>query len=140
MTPSKNKKFNNKMLMDDSQFEKRYPKDELLLERSKTGNSQNPKRRKSLVSKRKDSPGMFKSSIHKRMNTPFYKKKTFAKNDKFSNFQKLKKNKITPVKMSNKSLTPEKGRSEQKNQSSLYDVSVKGGSILDKNYSQNHYG
>ena len=139
MTPSHNKKFNKGSLIDDSQFMKRYPKDELILERSKTGNSQNPKRRKSLISKRRDSPGIFKSSIHKRMNAQFQNQTTNLRNDSYSGFQKLKNNKITPVKISKKSLTPDKGRSE-KNNSSLYDVSIKGGSILDKNHSHKNYG
>jgi hypothetical protein len=50
---------------------------------------------------------------------------------------------VLPVKASknsNKSMTPEKVRSEKANNSSLYDVSIKGGSVLDKVQSSKNYG
>jgi len=65
-------------------------------------------------------------------------------NEKASNFQKFHLNKVLPVKgsrNSNKSLTPERVRSEKaNNNSSLYDVSIKGGSIHEKFQGSKNYG
>lgn len=63
--------------------------------------------------------------------------------DNFSNFQKSHLNKVFPVKKqpkSNKSMTPEKVRSEKANDSSLYDHSIKGGSVKEKLSSVKNFG
>ena len=66
-----------------------------------------------------------------------------SENEKFSNFQKFHLNKVIPVKVakqSNKSMTPEKMKSEKANNSSLYDVSLKAGSVIDKKGGSKAYG
>ena len=69
--------------------------------------------------------------------------------DKLSKFKKRTLNKIMPAKYSsyssNKSISPEKSkidkmRSDKPNNSSLYDTSIKAGSVLDKFQSQKNYG
>jgi hypothetical protein len=63
-------------------------------------------------------------------------------NENFSNFQKIHMNKVIPLKApvrSNKSLTPEKMKSEKANNSSLYDNSIKAGSIKDGSIKERFY-
>lgn len=130
--------------MDDSQNKKNYPKNELILERSKTGNNQYYKNKKSFTNN-KEIYGLNNSSFQKRGDSHFKRQITNFKkdNDKFTNFQKFQKNKVTPLRnrrKSDKNFSPEEAKLEKKNNSSLYDVSMKGGSVLDKMQSNKHYG
>lgn len=63
--------------------------------------------------------------------------------EKESKFKRIHMNKIVPARasqQSNKSVSPEKVRSEKANNSSLYDVSIKNGSVLDKLGTHKQYG
>lgn len=71
-----------------------------------------------------------------------------GESDKESKFKKIHMNKIMPARPSqhsNKSMSPEKSRSEKvrsekANNSSLYDISIKNGSVVDKLQSHKQYG